>query len=142
MKELSIENRKARFDYEWLDTWIAGMVLSGTEVKSIRAGMVDFNGAWCEIFNGELICHGLYIKESNLAFTHKATQDRKLLITKKEIKKITRIMDKGLTLVPVRIFCSKSGYLKIVVALCKGKKNWDKRETIKKRDLEREIKDQ
>lgn len=138
MKELSIENRKARFDYEWLDTWIAGMVLSGTEVKSIRAGMVDFNGAWCEIVNGELICHSLYVKESNLAFTHKATQDRKLLITKKEIKKITRIMDKGLTLVPVRIFCAKSGYLKIVIALCKGKKNWDKRETIKKRDLERE----
>ena len=134
-----MENRKAKFDYEWLDTWIAGVKLIGSEVKSIRAGKVDFTGSWCELVEGEMICHGLHIAESGVSFTHKAVQDRKLLLTKKELRKIARVMDQGQTLIPVRIFCAKSGYIKMVVALCKGKKNWDKRETIKKRDLEREI---
>jgi SsrA-binding protein len=88
-----------------------------------------------------MICHGLHIAESTTSFGHSAVQDRKLLLTKKELRKIDRIIDKGLTLVPVKVYCARSGYIKMVVALCKGKKNWDKRETIKKRDLERELKD-
>lgn len=131
-------NRRAKYDYEFIETWTAGMSLTGTEVKSVKQFGVNFEGSWCEVKEDRIIVKHLSIPEVPGAFTHKSTQDRQLLLTNKEIKKINRMMDKGLSVIPVSIFTNTRGLLKIQIALAKGKKNYDKRETIKKRDLARE----
>ena len=136
--QVNHENRRARYDYEFLETWTAGVSLLGSEVKAIKQYHVDFNGAWCEIRNGEVFCKNLTISETNSDFTHQATRERKLLLTHKEIKKMDKMMDKGLSIIPLRIFVNDRGLIKMSIAAAKGKKNWDKRETIKKRDQLRE----
>ena len=133
------ENRKARHEYTFLETWTAGISLTGSEVKSIKAGNLDFTGSWCELRSGECFCRELYIKESTSAYSHQGKRERKLLLTKKELKKLNKLMDRGLTIVPVKIFVNSSGLIKIAIALAKGKKDWDKRYVIKERDLSRAL---
>lgn len=131
------ENRKAKYEYEFLEKWTAGISLTGSEVKSIKAGHVDFTGSWCELRNHECFCRELYVKESDSAFSHQGKRERRLLLTKKELKKLDKMMDQGLTIVPVAIFVNPKGLIKMTIALARGKKQYDKRQVIKARDLDR-----
>lgn len=137
---MEIKNRKARFNYFIEDTYEAGISLWGTEIKSIRKGSANFNDAYISIHNGEAYIKNMYIAkyENGNRFNHDERRDRKLLLHKKEIKKLcTEVGNTGYTLVPLRLYF-KGNYAKIEIGLAKGKKLYDKRETIKKRDLERE----
>lgn len=138
-----MNNRQAYFNYYIEDKYVAGIALLGTEVKSIRDGKVSFNDAFCLFDDGELWVRGLYIAEYSHGTTnnHIAVHDRKLLLTKKELKKMeAKLKDKGVTIVPLRIFLNDKNLVKVEIGLAKGKKLHDKRETIKNRDADREIK--
>ncbi|MDE3236340.1 MAG: SsrA-binding protein [Bacteroidota bacterium] len=138
-----MNNRQAYFNYYIEDKYVAGIVLLGTEVKSIREGKVSFNDAFCLFDNGELWLRGLYIAEYGLGTynNHIAVHDRKLLLTKRELKRLEiKLKDKGLTIVPLRVFINDKNLVKVEIGLAKGKKLYDKRDTIKQRDTEREIK--
>ena len=140
---MELKNRSAYFEYHFDDKLVAGMVLVGTEVKSIREGKVSFSDAYCFFHKGELWIKGLHIAEYRLgtANNHMAVHDRKLLLNKREIKKWeTKLKEKGYTIVPLRIFFKEKGLAKMEIGLGKGKKLHDKRETIKNRDAEREMK--
>jgi SsrA-binding protein len=138
-----IKNRSAYHDYFIEDKYDAGMVLAGTEVKSIRDGKVNFVDSFCVFFQGELWVRNMHIAEYRFGTTnnHLAVHDRKLLMQKRELRKLeNKLKDKGYTIVPLRIFFNEKGYAKLEIGLGKGKKNYDKRETIKQRDTEKEIK--
>ncbi|MCU0396324.1 MAG: SsrA-binding protein SmpB [Chitinophagaceae bacterium] len=137
-----INNKQAYHEYFIEQTFTAGLVLSGTEVKSLRAGKASFNDAYCFFHKGELYVKSLHISEYKLGtiYNHLPTQERKLLLTKKELKKLeAKTKEKGYTIVPLKIFFSESGFAKMEIGLGKGKKVHDKRETIKQRDVEREL---
>lgn len=131
------ENRKAKYEYEFLEKWTAGISLVGSEVKSIKAGNLDFTGSWCELKGTECWVRDLYIKESETMFSHSGKRERRLLLTKKELKKLNKMMDKGLTIIPVAIFVNAKGLIKMDIALARGKKLYDKRQAIKARDIQR-----
>ncbi|MFY7965235.1 MAG: SsrA-binding protein SmpB [Chitinophagaceae bacterium] len=136
-------NRQAYFNYFIDNKYDAGIVLLGTEVKSIRDGKLSFNDAFCIIDNNEIWLRGLYIAEYKLGTTnnHIAVHDRKLLLRKKEIRKLqAATKEKGLTIVPLRVFMNEKNLVKVEIGVAKGKKLYDKRETIKKRDNDRELK--
>jgi SsrA-binding protein len=138
-----IKNRSAYHDYFIEDKFDAGMVLAGTEVKSIRDGKVNFVDSFCVFFQGELWVRNMHIAEYRFGTTnnHLAVHDRKLLLHKRELRKLeSKLKEKGYTLVPLRIFFNDKGYAKLEIGLGKGKKNFDKRETIKQRDTQKEIK--
>lgn len=140
---MELKNRAAFHEYYFETTYIAGMVLVGTEVKAIRNGKVSFNDAYCIFNKGELFVKNMHISEYAFGTTHKhePTQERKLLLHKKELKKLeNKIKEKGYTIVPLRIFFNEKNIAKLEIGLGKGKKIYDKRETIKKRDVERDIK--
>lgn len=140
---MEIKNRQAYFDYFIDDKYIAGLVLTGTEVKSLRAGRASFNDSYCLFNKGELWIRSLHIAEYSFGTinNHDPLRERKLLLSKRELKKIeTKLKEKGYTLVPLRIFFNEKNLAKMEVGLGKGKKVHDKRETIKQRDTEREIK--
>ncbi|MCO5279874.1 MAG: SsrA-binding protein SmpB [Chitinophagales bacterium] len=140
--EIKILNRDAKFGFELLEIFEAGIMLLGTETKSLRNGGGSFNDAYCLMKSGELWLKNLHIQEyshGNLN-NHEPTRLRKLLLTKKELKKIdAKIREKGLTVVPVELFMSERGFFKIKVALGRGKKTFDKRNTIKDRDAKRSL---
>lgn len=141
-KEISFLNRKARFQYQFLDTLTAGMVLQGTEIKSIRDGKVSFVDSFCQFREGELFVRNMHIApyEHGNIYNHDPRRDRKLLMSKRELRKWEgKVSEKGLTIVPVRLFINQKGYAKLEIALAKGKQERDKREDIKKRDAEREM---
>src|SRR5450755_2947267 len=138
-----LKNRSAFYDYFIEDKFDAGMVLVGTEVKSIREGKVNFVDSFCVFLQGELWVKNMHISEYRLGTTnnHMAVHDRKLLMTKRELRKLeNKTKEKGYTIVPLRIFFSEKGYAKLEIGLGKGKKNYDKRESIKQRDTDKEIK--
>jgi SsrA-binding protein len=138
-----IKNRSAYHDYYIEDKYDAGMVLAGTEVKSIRDGKVNFVDSFCVFFKGELWVRNMHIAEYRFGTTnnHLAVHDRKLLLQKRELRKLeNKLKEKGYTLVPLRIFFNEKGYAKLEIGLGKGKKNYDKRESIKQRDTQKEIK--
>ncbi len=138
-----IKNRSAYHDYFIETKYDAGMVLVGTEVKSIREGKVNFVDSFCVFHEGELWVKNMHIAEYRFGTTnnHIAVHDRKLLLNKKELRKLEgKIREKGYTIVPLRIFFNDKGYAKMEIGLGKGKKEYDKRETIKQRDTDREIK--
>ena len=138
-----IRNRQAYFEYFIEDKYDAGVVLGGTEVKSIRAGKVSFNDSYCSFHKGELWIRSLHIAEYShgTVNNHVDVRERKLLLHKKELKKIeTKIKEKGVSVIPLRIFFSEKGFVKIEIGLGKGKKLYDKRDTIKERDTQREMK--
>ena len=139
---MEITNRRARFDYFIEEEYEAGIVLSGTEIKSVRNGHCNINDSYGIVRNNEVFLLNMYIgqyKEGNI-FNHSETRTRKLLLHKKEIKKINQSIElNGLTLVPLKLYF-KDNILKVLLGVCKGKKNFDKRETIKERDIQREVK--
>lgn len=138
-----MNNRQAYFNYYIEDKYVAGIVLLGTEVKSVRDGKLSFNDAFCLFDDGELWVRGLYIAEYShgTANNHIAVHDRKLLLTKRELKKLAgKLKEKGLTIVPLKVFLNEKNLVKVEIGLGKGKKLHDKRETIKNRDVEKEIK--
>ena len=140
---MEISNRSAYHEYFIEDKYIAGLVLAGTEVKSLRAGKASFNDAYCFFHKGELWIKSLHISEYShgTSNNHIPTAERKLLLQKKELRKLeSKIKEKGHTIVPLRIFFSEKGLAKLEIGLGKGKKLHDKRETIKERDVQREMK--
>jgi SsrA-binding protein len=140
---MEIRNRTATFEYFIEDRFDAGMVLTGTEVKALREGKASFNDSYCLMDHGELYIKGLHISPySHGSYAnHAPTRDRKLLLKKKEINKIVqKLKEKGYTIIPLKIYFSERGFAKIQIGLGKGKKLHDKRETIKERETEREIK--
>lgn len=138
-----IKNRSAYHEYFIDAKYEAGMVLAGTEVKSVRGGKVSFNDSYCHLYNGEVWIKSLHIAQyshGNLN-NHTALGDRKLLLHKKEIRKIeTKLKEKGYTLIPLRMYFNENNFVKVEIGLAKGKKLHDKRETIKQKDVEREMK--
>ena len=140
---MEIKNRTVTFEYFIEDRFDAGMVLTGTEVKALREGKASFNDSYCLMDHGELYIKGLHISPySHGSYAnHAPTRDRKLLLKKKEINKIVqKLKEKGYTIIPLKIYFSDRGFAKIQIGLGKGKKLHDKRETIKERETEREIK--
>lgn len=140
---MEIRNRTAYHEYFIEGKYIAGMVLSGTEVKSLRAGKASFNDAYCYFHKGELWIKSLHIAEYShgTSSNHIPVQDRKLLLQKKELRKLeARIKEKGFTIVPLLIFFNEKGLAKMEIGLGKGKHLYDKRETMRQRDTEREMK--
>ena len=138
-----IRNRQAYYDYFIEDKYDAGIVLTGTEVKSLRAGRASFNDSYCYFHRGEMWIKSLHIAEYShgTSNNHDPLRERKLLLNKKELRKIeSKIKEKGITVVPLRIFFSDKGLAKIELGLGKGNKLYDKRETIKQRDTQREMK--
>jgi len=139
---MELSNRGAFHEYFIEQRFTAGMVLSGTEVKSLRAGKASFNDAYCFFHKGELFVKSLHISEYKLGtiYNHMPTQERKLLLHKKELKKLdNKMKEKGYTIVPLKIFFTAGGYAKLEIGLGKGKKVHDKRNTIKDRDNDREL---
>lgn len=141
-KNVEIKNRRASFEYSFLEKYTAGIMLMGTEIKSIRQGKVNLTDAYC-LFLGE----GLYIRQMNISkynegthYNHDPLQDRKLLLTKRELRKLQNsLKDVGLTIVPTRMYISDRGFAKIDIALAKGKKLYDKRDSIKEKDVRRSM---
>ena len=140
---MTISNRKAYFEYNIETKYIAGIVLSGTEIKSLRLGKASFNDSYCLFFKGELFVKSLHISEYHFGtiYNHQPMQERKLLLHKKELRKMeNKIKEKGYTIVPLKIFINEKGFAKMEIGLGKGKKIFDKRETIKSRESERDLK--
>ena len=139
--EINIRNKRASFEYSFIDKYVAGLQLTGTEIKSIRSGKASIAEAYCLFHNNELWVRNMNVNEygNGTYNNHPPKRDRKLLLNKHELKKLSgKLIDKGLTVIPLRIFLSKSGFAKMEIALAKGKKIFDKREDIKKKDIERE----
>ncbi len=140
--QVNIKNRKAHFNYEIGDTYTAGMVLTGTEIKSIREGKASLADSYCVVDRGEIWIKGMYIAEYFYGSynNHVARRDRKLLLNRKEIAKLSKDSnDPGFTIVPLRIFINDRGLAKIVIGVGKGKKQYDKRQTIKEREDRRNM---
>lgn len=138
--QVNIVNKRAKFEYEFIRTEIGGIMLMGSEVKSIRDGKISLSESFCIFINGELFLRNANISEMSSDYTHKSNQDRKILLKRKELSRLQKELIKGLTIVPYRVFLNEKGLIKIEVVLARGKKLHDKRETIKVRDLDREIK--
>lgn len=140
--QINIKNKKARFEYHLLETFVAGIVLSGTEIKSIRNNKASILEAYCVFDKGEVWIRNMYINayENGSFYNHKPRGDRKLLLNKKEIAKIEKFLkDKGNTLIPVKMFISDKGWAKMEIACAKGKKLHDKRHDLKDKDDKREM---
>jgi SsrA-binding protein len=135
----AIVNRKAKFDYSFLETYTCGISLKGSEVKSIRVGNVSMVDSYCIFDRNELWIKSLNITPGASSFQHDPLRDKKLLLKKKELRKLEGSLLKGLTIIPIKIFTNERNLIKIEIALAQGKKNYDKREDIKKRDTEREL---
>jgi len=141
-KSIEIKNRKARYEYSIIQSYEAGVMLTGTEVKSIRIGQANINEAYC-LFdkNNELWIKSMHISEYKLGYhyNHEPKRDRKLLLKKSELKKLLRrVLEKGNTIVPLRVYFSERGLVKIEIAAAQGKKSYDKRHSIKEKDMKRE----
>ena len=139
--QVVIKNKRASFEYQFIDTYTAGIVLTGTEIKSIRAGKASLVDSYCYFVGNEL-----YVKNMNIADywwgsfnKHDPRRDRKLLLNRRELNKLFRATrEKGLTIVVTKLFIAENGYAKLVIALARGKREYDKRETIKEKDMKRE----
>lgn len=141
-QNISIKNRKASFNYELIERFVAGLKLVGTEIKSIRNGKVNLTDAYCALIRGEMYVINLHIAEYELGTinNHIAKRDRKLLLNKKEIEKLDKkVKESGLTIVPTKLFVNDRGLAKLEIALARGKKTYDKRETLKSKDAKRDI---
>jgi len=134
---ISIKNRKAEYEYFLLSKFTAGLALTGTEIKSIRAGKANIQDAYCSFENSELWVHNMHVSEyANGSYNnHEAKRDRKLLLNKREIKKLlTKLNERGFTIIPTLLFINENGYAKLDIHLARGKKKYDKREYIKEKD--------
>jgi len=141
-KHINIKNRKASFEFEFLDTYVAGIMLKGTEIKSIREGKASLTEAFCYFRNGELFIKQMHITPYSMAsvYNHEAVRDRKLLLSKKELDKLeSKFEEKGLTIIPVRLFINDRGLAKVEIALGRGRKLHDKRQNIKEKEAKRDL---
>lgn len=139
---INIRNKRANFEYHILDTYVAGIKLLGTEIKSIREGKADINDSFCAFMDGHLHVRNMQIAEYSHGsfYNHEAKRDRVLLLHKKELAKLrTKIEEKGFTIIPLKIFTSDRGFAKLEIGLAQGKKIYDKRETLKDRDAKIEM---
>lgn len=139
---VNIKNRKASFDYEIVETFTAGIVLTGTEIKSIRQGKVGLTDTYCSVINGEVWVKNMYIAEYSFGSynNHMTHRDRKLLLNRKEIRRIAKdALQPGFSIVPLRLFINDRGLAKLVIATARGKKQYDKRQSIKEREDKRSI---
>jgi len=141
-KIVNIKNKKASFEYHLLDKYVAGIMLKGTEIKSLRQGKASLQEAYCTFINGELLIKDMHISpyELGTSYNHEPRRERKLLLNKKELDKLensTKV--KGTTIIPTRLFINDRGLAKIEISSAKGKKLYDKREDIKKKDMDREM---
>lgn len=139
---VNIKNKRALFDYELVETFVAGMVLTGTEIKSIRLGKASLVDTYCLFERGELWVRNMHIAEYFYGTynNHDARRDRKLLLNKKELQKLTRLTkETGFTIIPTRLFINEKGLAKLVIAVAKGKKEYDKRQSLKEKEDKRAI---
>ena len=139
-KSVSIVNKKAKFEYEFLQTETCGIQLVGSEVKSIRGGKASISEGYCYFNNGELFVKGMNISDYGFGSSHDTTRDRKLLLKRKELNNLENQLTNGLTIIPYRLFLNDKGLIKMEIALARGKKLHDKRDSIKSRDIERDMK--
>jgi len=141
-EHISIKNRKASFEYSFLDKYTAGLQLTGTEIKSVRESKASISEAFCTFINDELFVRNMHIAEyaQGTHYNHEPKRDRKLLLNRTELKKLSnKLKDKGLTIIPLHLFVNEKGFAKLEIALAKGKKIFDKREDVKKKDIQREM---
>ncbi|WP_185851774.1 SsrA-binding protein SmpB [Blattabacterium cuenoti] len=139
---MSILNKKARFQYQFIEEYIAGIQLFGTEIKSIRQNKANITESFCQIKNGELYSINMYISEYKFGtnWNHKSRRERKLLLNKKELMRIEKkLKNPGLTVIPTKLFINEKGFVKLQIVLAKGKKVYDKRESIRKKEMIREL---
>lgn len=139
---INIVNRRASFEYQLVQKYTAGIILTGTEIKSVREGSANIGDAFCFIKDGEMFIRNLHISiwKQGSFYNHEPMRVRKLLLNKNEIRKIkAKALERGFTVIPVRMFISETGYAKIEIAVAQGKRNFDKREDIKKRDITRQL---
>ncbi|MBE6316549.1 MAG: SsrA-binding protein SmpB [Muribaculaceae bacterium] len=139
---INVKNRRATFDYEIVETFTAGIVLTGTEIKSIRQGKVGLTDTYCMVINGEVWVKNMYIAEYSFGSynNHTTHRDRKLLLNRKEIRRIAKDnLQPGYSIVPLRLFINERGLAKLVIAIARGKKQYDKRQSIKEREDKRAI---
>ena len=136
---VNIVNRKVKFEYQFIETFIVGLQLQGSEVKAIKSNMISMVDTYCYFKHGELFLKGMNITSNNVAYSHEATRERKILMKKKELQKLNKELINGLTIVPYRVFSNEKGLIKMEIVLAKGKKLWDKREDIKSRDINRDM---
>ncbi|MBL7982760.1 MAG: SsrA-binding protein SmpB [Flavobacteriales bacterium] len=139
---IEVKNRKAEYEYHLLDSYTCGMVLMGSEIKSIRAGGASISEAFCAFIGDELVVRNMQINPygTNVHYVHEPKRDRKLLLQRKELDKLKRkLKDAGMTIVPVRLFFAVNGFAKMEIALAKGKKTFDKRESLKAKDVKRDM---
>jgi SsrA-binding protein len=140
--DINIRNKQASFQYELIEKFVAGIVLKGTEIKSIREGKVNLQDGFCYFNNGEIFVKGINITAyaQGTHYNHEAARERKLLMKKTELNKLeTKVEEKGLALIPTRLFINERGLAKLEIAIGRGKKLHDKRESIKERDVKREL---
>jgi SsrA-binding protein len=140
--DINIRNKRAGFEFELLDKYIAGLILKGTEIKSIKEGKVNLQDGYCYFNNSELFVKAINITPyaQGTHYNHEAGRERKLLLKRTELRKLeAKVSEKGLTLVPVRLFINDRGFAKLEIALARGKKVHDKRDSIKERDIKREL---
>lgn len=140
--DISIKNRKVTFEFELLEKFIAGIKLTGTEIKSIRAGKVNLTESYCQFYGGELFVKNMHISEYDFGTcnNHEARRDRKLLLNRKELFKLEKkVKESGLTIVCIKMFINERGLAKLEIALARGKKTYDKRESLKLKDAKRDM---
>lgn len=140
--QVNIKNKRANFDYEISETFNAGIVLTGTEIKSIREGKASLADTYCIVDNGEVWVKGMHISEYSFGSynNHSVRRDRKLLLNRKEIAKLAKAADDtGFTIVPIRIFINERGFAKLVIGIGRGKKQYDKRQSIREREEKRDL---
>ena len=142
MQNINIKNKRASFEYEFIEKFVAGIQLFGTEIKSIRAGKANLADSYCYFSRNELYVVGMHISEYKFGsyYNHEEKRERKLLLNRKELNKLDRkTKESGLTIVPLRLFINDRGFAKMEIALCRGKKHYDKRESLNQKDHKREI---
>jgi len=142
MQKINIRNKRASFEFEFIETFVAGIQLFGTEIKSIRAGKASLVDSFCYFSRNELYVKEMHISEYKFGsyYNHEEKRERKLLLNRKELNKLDRkTKESGLTIVPLKLFINDRGFAKMEIALCRGKKHYDKRESLKQRDHKREI---
>lgn len=140
--DIRIKNRKVTFEFELIEKWIAGIKLTGTEIKSIRGGKVNLTESYCQFYGGELFVKNMHISEYDFGTcnNHEARRDRKLLLNRKELTKLEKkVKESGLTIVCVKLFINDRGLAKLEIALARGKKTYDKRESLKLKDAKRDM---